>query len=102
MREITIAELLGKRVVDSEGQGVGRIHELRVERGDEFCPVEEYRVGKRALLRRLAAWAVPSGIGRRIESRFGKGFGIPWDQMDLSDPEHPRTTVRKEELSRAR
>ena len=102
MKEISISELLGKRVVDSEGQRIGRIHEVRVQRGDEFCPVEEYLVGKRAMLQRLATWAVPAGIAGMLESRFAKGFGIRWDQMDLSDPDHPRTTVRKEELSRAR
>ncbi len=102
MREISISQLLGKRVVDSNGEPIGRIHEIRVERGDESCPVEEYLVGKRAILQRLATWAVPSHIGRMIESRIAKGFGIPWDQMDLTDPEHPRTTVRKEELSRVR
>jgi sporulation protein YlmC with PRC-barrel domain len=102
MKEISISELLGKRVVDSEGQPVGRIHEIRVERGDEFCPVEAYIVGKRAVLQRLASWAVPSHIGQMIESRIAKGFGIAWNQMDLSDPEHPRTTVPKKDLSRAR
>jgi sporulation protein YlmC with PRC-barrel domain len=102
MKEITISELLGKRVVDSEGQRIGRIHEVRVERGDESCPVKEYLVGKRAILQRLATWAVPAHIGGMIESRIAKGFGIRWDQMDLSDPEHPRTTVPKKELSRTR
>ena len=102
MKEISISELLGKRVVDSDGQQIGRIHEIRVQRGDEFCPVEEYIVGKRAVLQRIASWAVPSPIGQMIESRIAKGFGIRWDQLDLSDVEHPRTTVRKDELKRAR
>ena len=73
-----------------------------MQRGDESCPVEAYLVGTRALMQRLATWAVPAHIGRMIESRLAKGFGIRWDQMDLSDPEHPRTTVPKKELSRAR
>jgi hypothetical protein len=29
-----------------------------------------------------------------------QGFAVPWDRMDLSDPERPRVTCRREELAR--
>ncbi len=102
MKEISVEQLLDKQVVDCDGRKVGRIHDIRVDRGEESCPVEAYLVGERALLQRLASWAVPAHIGRSIQARLARPFAIPWDQMDLGDPHHPRATVRKKELHRTR
>jgi len=101
MKEVHVEHLLGRRVVDSEGRSVGRIHEIVAERGHSACSVESFHVGKRALVERLANWAVPARFGRVIQSRLTRPFSIPWEQLDLSDPAHPRTTVPKKELRRA-
>jgi sporulation protein YlmC with PRC-barrel domain len=102
MREINVEQLIGKKVVDSDGQKVGTIHEISVERGEESCPVEAYYVGKRALLVRVAQWAVPSKASSFLQSKMLNPYRIAWDEMDLSDPEHPRTTVNKEQLRTSR
>lgn len=102
MKEVRVELLVGRQVVDSEGSRIGRIHEIRADRGDGTCTVESYLVGTRALLGRMAQWAVPASFGSLIRSKLMRPFSIPWDQMDLSDPLHPRTTVTKEDLKRAR
>jgi len=101
MKEVHVERLLGKRVVDSEGRNIGRIHEIQAERGETVCTVESFHVGNKALVERLANWAVPARFGRVIQSKLARPFSIPWDQMDLSDPEHPRTTVPRGDLRRA-
>lgn len=98
MKEINVELLIGTEVVDSEGKTVGTIHEIVVERGEESCPVEAYYVGTRALLVRIAQWAVPGGAKSYLESKMLRPFRIGWDEMDLSDPEHPRTTASKDQL----
>jgi PRC-barrel domain protein len=98
MKEINVELLIGKKVVDSDGKKVGTIHEIVVERGNEWCPVEAYYVGTRALLVRIAQWAVPVRVSSYLESKMLRPFRIAWEQMDLSDPEHPRTTVSKDQL----
>jgi sporulation protein YlmC with PRC-barrel domain len=102
MKEIAVEKLVGRKVVDSDGRELGRIHEIRAERGEESCAVEAYYVGGRALILRVAQWAVPSSIGSKLESKLLNPFRIAWDEMDLSDPQHPRTTVARDQLRRAR
>jgi len=102
MMEIHVEKLVGRRVVDSAGNRIGRIHEIRAERGGQSCAVESYLVGTGALIGRLAQWAVPARFGTLIRSKLTRPFSIPWDQMDLGDPLHPRTTVTKEQLRRSR
>jgi sporulation protein YlmC with PRC-barrel domain len=100
MKEINVELLLGKKVVDSDGKKVGRIHEISVERGEESCPVEAYYVGGRAILVRMARWAVPRASGF-LESRLLHPYRIAWNELDLSDPDHPRATVTKDQLRAA-
>jgi sporulation protein YlmC with PRC-barrel domain len=79
--------LLGKKVRDPEGVRVGRILSVTAEIEGETCVVREYHLGTAALLARL-------GI-----SPFGRQpLRVPWDLMDLSDPEHPRLRCLKAEL----
>jgi sporulation protein YlmC with PRC-barrel domain len=101
MKEVHVEHLLGRRVVDSEGRRIGRIHEIQAERGDKSCTVESFHVGNKALIERLAKWAVPARFGELIQSKLARPYSIPWEQMDLGDPLHPRTTVPRKELRRA-
>ena len=102
MKEIAVEKLIGRQVVDSEGRKLGRIHEIRAQRGEESCPVEAYYVGGRAMILRIAQWAVPSSIGVNLRSKLLNPFRIAWDELDLSDPEHPRATVGRDKLRRTR
>lgn len=91
MAELHLELLLGRRVYDATGQPVGRIEEVRAaQQGDEWV-IQEYLIGAAALLERLSAWT----IGLELLHRFGArkisaGYRVPWDRLDLSDPEHPR------------
>ena len=100
MREISVERLIGTRVVDSEGKSLGRIHEISAERGEDSCLVEAYYVGGRAMIVRIARWAVPNKVSSALESKLVRPFRIPWDEMDLSDPRRPRTTLSKAEIKR--
>lgn len=98
-REIRIEKLLGKRVRAENGQVIGHLEEIQADlRGGE-CFVEEFHVGSYAVFERLAAWT----ISRTVLKMFGakekhKGYRIPWDKLDLSDPEHPRLLCSIKEL----
>jgi sporulation protein YlmC with PRC-barrel domain len=97
-REARVEELLGKKLCDSDGHKVGRIEELIAElRGTDLVVVEVH-LGRGALLERLGELStlVPlfGGLQRRLERRIR----VPWHQLDLTDPDHPRATVRRAEL----
>ncbi|MFN2603121.1 MAG: PRC-barrel domain-containing protein [Gemmatimonadaceae bacterium] len=101
MKEIDAHKLIGRKILDSEGKKVGRIHEISVERGEQSCPVEAYYIGGRAMLLRIASWALPFRFSNPLQSKLSRPLRISWEQMDLSDPEHPRTTVPKDALGTA-
>lgn len=88
--------LLGSMVSDADGRKVGRIEEFKCGKYEGFDAVLEYHLGAGAALERILAFVreLPFFDGlpaRRIRR-------VRWDQMDLSDPTHPRLLVRREEL----
>jgi sporulation protein YlmC with PRC-barrel domain len=86
-REIQAEWLLGRRVTGPDGGTVGRIEEIRIDIEDGVHVVTEYHIGGGALLERLGL-------------RSSSPFCIRWDQIDLSDPRHPRTLVPRDQLLR--
>lgn len=97
--ELHLELLLGRCVIDSSGQLVGRIEEVRTQpQGDEWV-IQEYLIGIPALLERLSAW----NIGLKILHGLGAhkiygGYRVPWDKLDLTNPEEPRLLCTLEEL----
>jgi sporulation protein YlmC with PRC-barrel domain len=87
MKTVRLELLLGKLVRDSEGAKVGRLFEVHAEMEGEDCVVREYELGAYGLLVRFGI-----SFGRR------KPLRVPWDQLDLADPEHPRLRCRRDEL----
>jgi sporulation protein YlmC with PRC-barrel domain len=90
-REVRVEQLLGRMVRTAAGRGVGRIEDLRAEPdGDEYVVREVIlgELGLRAMLFGMAA-QLPTlqslGLARRYRTR-----AIPWQWLDLSDPERPR------------
>jgi hypothetical protein len=86
--------LLGKLVRDPEGARVGRIFSAHAEPEGDGWVIREFDLGAAALvarfgltLRRLAGLPI-SREPRRI----------PWDLLDLSDPERPRLRCSLAEL----
>jgi hypothetical protein len=91
--EVRLELLLGRRVRDAGGRDIGRIEEVRVERRDSDWLVSDYVLGVGGLLERLAAGtiarAVLGPLARRAQRRT-----VPWADLDISDPEHPRLRRR--------
>jgi hypothetical protein len=96
-REIHLESLLGKRVHDTAGHSLGRIEEIIAEQRGVDWVVVEVLAGPGAMVARLleiSALLPFAGLLQRSVSRHRIG----WHQLDLSDPDHPRTTVRHDEI----
>lgn len=78
MTRVRVQDLVGRAVRDAEGKVIGRIEEIRATWRGENCYVEAFELGAAALLARL-------GITKRREPKR-----VPWQDLDLSDPEQPR------------
>lgn len=96
--EMHLEHLLSEEVRDSEGKRAGRIEEVKIEERGGEAYVSEYLIGPYALLIRLAAYFPNSRIVRFLGWSPKQPHRIPWDQMDLWDPSHPRLKCRREEL----
>ncbi|MFB2894416.1 hypothetical protein ACE1CI_16020 [Aerosakkonemataceae cyanobacterium BLCC-F50] len=98
-RELNLELLLGKSVLDSGGKPIGRIEEIRAEKqGDEWI-IEEYLVGSTAILERLSAWKLGLAILKLMGARkIHGGYRIPWDKLDLTNPDRPRLHCSLSEL----
>ena len=95
-QKIHLEQLLGKLVRDPEGARAGRIFSIRAEQEGEDCVVRDYDLGAAALLLNLGI-SIPRLTGPRGEPRR-----VPWDQLDLSGPEHPRLRCLLSELGAKR
>src|SRR5437868_1673535 len=98
-KEIRIEQLLGKRVFALNGRAIGHLEEILADlRGGE-CFVEEFHIGSYALFERLSAWSIGRAtlkIFRLVEKH--KGYRVPWNKLDLSDPLRPRLLCAVEDL----
>ena len=100
-RECRAELLIGRRVVDVDGDVVGRLEEIIADYVDDEYVVREFHVGAYAALERLGTGMLGRSLLRLIGGdRIYTGYAVPWSQMDLSDPERPRVTVAKAELHR--
>jgi hypothetical protein len=93
-RELHLDRLLGRQVLASNYQRVGRVEEFRTERQGRNWAIVEYVIGGAGLLERLGV-AVRLLLGRRTH-----GYVARWDQLDISEPERPRLKCRLDELRR--
>ncbi|MBH8574876.1 hypothetical protein I8752_17980 [Nostocaceae cyanobacterium CENA369] len=98
-REIHLELLLGTQVLDPTGKPVGRIEEIRTEQQGYEWFIQEYLIGNSALLERLSAWEIGLAILRRLGAhKIYTGYSVPWQQMDLTDPQKPSLRCHLEEL----
>ncbi|HST06785.1 MAG TPA: PRC-barrel domain-containing protein [Gemmatimonadaceae bacterium] len=102
MIEINAELLLGRKVRDANGEKVGRIEEFQVERRDNACLVEAYLLGTSAVIDRLSAWSLIRPIRGSLRGSAVAVYRVPWEEMDLSDPEHPKLRVPKSKLRHAK
>lgn len=101
-REARVEELLGRKIRDADGRKIGRIEELVAEWQGTDLVVVEVHVGRGALLERLIDLATLIPYSATLQRQLRHLRRIPWRQLDLSDPDNPRTTVRQEELESGR
>lgn len=98
--ELHLERLLGCRVMDANGRSAGRIEELRAVRHGMDLEVREYLLGPAALLERL----IRSTLSLPLLRLAARGplaptlRRVPWELMDLADPEHPRIHCAREAL----
>jgi sporulation protein YlmC with PRC-barrel domain len=101
--EVNVELLIGTKVRDVDGKNVGRIEEIRVEPDEKACLVDAYLIGASALIERLSAWTLVRPIGRFLHSRnLYSLYRVPWHDMDLSDPRHPRLRIAQRDLRHAK
>jgi hypothetical protein len=95
-REVNLEQLLGREVHALNGRRAGRIEELRAEKRGTGYVVTDFVLGPGGLLERMAISFQRTYLGRPHHGQVAR-----WDQVDLSDPEHPRLTCNLDELREA-
>ena len=104
-REIRLYDLVGRRVRDARGTTVGRIHELCAEieqhtHGNDYV-VREFRLCALGALEFLGGSYFLRELLRTLHLAKTDPFVVPWDQLDLSDPQHPVLKISREALALA-
>jgi hypothetical protein len=89
---LPLDRLIGRVVLDRNGESAGRIQELRVDVRSSSWVVTEYVLGMGGLLERLNV-GLRLVLGARVKGRTARA-----DQIDISDPARPRLTCRRDEL----
>jgi hypothetical protein len=85
-------QLLGRTVVARNNRPVGRLEEFHAEQHGDYFHVVEFVIGSAGLMERL-------NVGfRALFGMSSRGKVARWDQMDISNPEHPRLTCSIDEL----
>ena len=105
-RTVSLDDLVGRVVHDVDGRRIGRIEELEAEielegDGNEYV-VTRFGVGRWGPFDAIASGLfVPQLVRRIARATSYVRYSIPWDWMDLTDPEHPRVTCAERDLPRS-
>ncbi|MEO8910738.1 MAG: hypothetical protein ABI408_10990 [Gemmatimonadaceae bacterium] len=101
--DVGVELLLGTKVCDIDGETVGRIEEIRVERKGSALLVGSYLIGVSALIDRLSAWTLVRPIKRLLSARHIYSlYEVPWQDMDLSNPDRPQVRTARRDILRVR
>jgi hypothetical protein len=95
---IHVQLVLGERVFALNGKQIGRLEDIRAKEDRGFFFITEFLVGRYAMLERLAAWRMGRSLLKLFGAKRSEGYRIRWDQLDLSDPHHPRLLCEVDEL----
>jgi sporulation protein YlmC with PRC-barrel domain len=97
-RRIHAEHLLGRVVYDTDGCKVGRIEEIEAEETRDGCYVSSFVLGEKGLLERLSTRVAPLFLGALTAKAEQRKCAIPWEKLDISNPNRPRLRCRKTEL----
>jgi hypothetical protein len=96
---VSLELLLGRQVRDPNGEKAGRVFEARCERqGRELIVREWILAAGRHRKRSVSDVFQFLLLQLRARTDTTKVRIVPWDKLDLRDPEHPRLTCRVDEL----
>ncbi len=99
MAELHLELLLGKCVFDALGDRVGRIEEVRAEQQEDSWVILEYLIGVAAIVERLSAWNLGTSLLHFLGARkLNKSYRVPWNKLDLSNPDRPHLICSIDEL----
>lgn len=98
MPQIAIEQLLGREVTDPDGKVLGKIEEIIADGPDDALRVTEYHLGPYALTERMSLGSIIAPVLHLFGIRFREQLAVPWQNLDLSDPDHPRSTKSREDL----
>ncbi|CAN5480213.1 hypothetical protein BH09GEM1_BH09GEM1_29400 [soil metagenome] len=91
--EVRLHDLVGRKVRDTRGATVGRIHELCAEialrEGGNDYFVREYHLSSLGALEFLGGSSFMRTLLHTLGIARADAIVVPWDQLDLSDPERP-------------
>jgi hypothetical protein len=93
---LRLDRLVGREVHTAAKARVGRLEEFRAVRRGNTWVVTDFVIGAAGLMERLGL-----GLRQILGMKRAGGYVARWDQLDLSDPDHPRLTCAVEELRRA-
>jgi len=101
-RQVYLHHLIGRKVRDSKGAFVGRIHELcaeieQHEHGNDYV-VREFRLGSIGVPEFLGGSHFVRELLHTLHVVRADRYVVPWEQLDLTDIEHPLLTVPTELL----
>jgi sporulation protein YlmC with PRC-barrel domain len=93
-RDVTLSRLVGRMVRDKDGRTVGRIEELIAtihlrEHGNDYL-VTEFHLGAYGYLEALTGSRFAQKLLQHIPVFRYRAYRIPWNMMDLTEPERPR------------
>ena len=95
MTHVHVELLFGKRVRDVNDKVAGRIESIRATWKGNACVVDEYHLGAAALMEKLGIT-----LGKLIGVGSREPLRVPWNQLDLSNPERPRLKCTLDELKK--
>ena|SRR5919112_4639631 len=90
--EFYLDELLGRVVVAGNNRPIGRVEEFHAEQRGDYFHIVEFVIGSAGLMDRLNV-----GV-RAMFGKAGSGKTARADQLDITDPTHPRLTCSVEDL----
>jgi hypothetical protein len=84
--------LLGREVLDASGRKVGRLEEAIAHKREGEWVVTEFLCGRFGMMERFSIHHFGSVLMHMLGATgtTSQAERIKWDELDLSDPEHPR------------